>query len=126
VLLQDRVDQIEGTMESCRNALMTTLNVMLPRNPTPESLRRLLDKFKSTRNTHGLVKLQVVVGAQFALASIRIWKPKIDFGGMSKGFTARKGKEIRLKKHLEATMEPAKRMINRELEPDLGYFDDHH
>jgi hypothetical protein len=56
------------------------------------------------------------VGAQFALASVRILKPKLDFDGISKGFLPHKGKEIRLKKHLEATLEPAKRIINRLLE----------
>jgi hypothetical protein len=78
----------------------------------------LLDEFKSTRNIHRLVKLQLVAGAQFALASVRILKPKLDFDGISKGFPHRKGKEIRLKKHLEATLEPAKRIINRLLEAD--------
>jgi hypothetical protein len=38
VLLQDRVDQVEGIMESYQSTLMTTLNVMLPRNPSPENL----------------------------------------------------------------------------------------
>jgi hypothetical protein len=35
VLLQDHADQIEGTVEFCQKALMTTLIVMLLRNPVP-------------------------------------------------------------------------------------------
>jgi hypothetical protein len=67
VLLQDRVDQIEGTIEACRKVLWTTLTVMLPRNPPPEGFHSLLDAFKWSRYIHHLVKLQLVAGAQFAL-----------------------------------------------------------
>jgi hypothetical protein len=89
-------------------------------------LHGLLDKFKSTRNIHWLVKLQLVASAQFVLALVRIWKSKLDFDGMSKGFPPRNSKEILLKKHLKATLVPAKKMINRLLEADSGFFEDHH
>jgi hypothetical protein len=113
VLLRDCVDQIEGIVETCQKSLMTTLTVMLPRNHPPDNFRGLLDVFKSSRNIYHLVKLQLVAGAQFALAWVRKWKPKLDFDEMSKGFPACKSKGIHLKKHLKETLEPAKRMIDR-------------
>jgi hypothetical protein len=126
VLLQDRVDHIEGAVESCRKALTMTLIVLLLRNPPPESVQGLLEAFGSSRNIHRLVKLQHLAGAQFALAWVRKWKKKLDFDKISKGFPPRKSKGIHLKKHLEATLEPAKRMIDRLLEADAGYFEEHH
>jgi hypothetical protein len=105
---------------------MTTLAVMLLRNPPPENFRRLLDAFKSSRNIHPLVKFQLLAGAQFALAWVRKLKPKLDFREISRGFPPHKSKEIHLKKHLEATLEPAKRMVDRLLEADVAYFEEHH
>jgi hypothetical protein len=51
---------------------------------------------------------------------------KLDFNEISKGFPPRKSKVIHLKKHLEVTLEPVKRMVDRLLEADAGYFEDHH
>jgi hypothetical protein len=52
------------------------------------------------------VKLQLVAGAQFALAWVRKWKHKLDFDEISKGFPPHKSKGVHLKKHLEATLDP--------------------
>jgi hypothetical protein len=59
---------------------------MLPRNPPPKSFRGLLDAFKSSRHIHHLFKLQLVVGAQFALGWVHKWTPQLDFNAISKGF----------------------------------------
>jgi hypothetical protein len=57
---------------------------------------------------------------------MRKWKPKLDFDKMSKGFPPCKSKGIHLKKHLEATLELTKRMVDQLLEADAGYFEEHH
>jgi hypothetical protein len=67
-----------------------------------------------------------VAGAQFALIWMRKWKSKIDFDTISKGFPPHRSKGFQLKRHLDATLDPAKRMIDRLLEDDSGYFEEHH
>jgi hypothetical protein len=126
VLLQGCDEHIEGTVETCWKALLMTLTVMLLRNPPPDNVCGLLDVLKSSRNSHRRVKLQLVTGAQFALAWVHKWKPKLEFNEMSKGFPPCKTKGIHLKKHPKVTLEPAKRMVDRLLEADAGYFEEHH
>jgi hypothetical protein len=99
---------------------------MLLRNPPPENLHQLLDAFKSSQRVHRLVKLQLVAGAQFSLNWFCKWKPQLDFETISKGFAPHKSNGAFLKRHLDVTIEPAKRMINRLLEADAGYFEEHH
>jgi hypothetical protein len=65
----------------------------------------------------------LVTDAQFSLAWIRLWQPKLDLEDMSKGFPPCTMKEDRPKKHLEAAKNPAKRLINKLLEVDSVYFD---
>jgi hypothetical protein len=126
VRLQDRADHIGESVEGCRKALTTVLTVMLPRNPPLEKFHQLLDALKSSKHAHRLVKLQLVAGAQFALTWLRKWKPQIDFETISKGFLPHKSKGVILKIHLDVTLEPAKRMINRLLEAETKYFEEHH
>jgi hypothetical protein len=113
-------------METCQKALRTTLSVMLPRNPPPKNFRGLLDAFKSSKHVHHLVKLQHVAGAQFSLGWVWKWKSQIDFKTISEGFPSHWSGDVCLLKHLEATYEPAKRMIDRLLETDASNFEEHH
>jgi hypothetical protein len=85
-----------------------------------------MDAFGSSKNMNRLVKLQLVAGAQFALAWVHKWKSKLDFDTISKGFPPYRSKGVQLKRHLDATLEPAKRMIDRLLQADSGYFGEHH
>jgi hypothetical protein len=73
-----------------------------------------------------MVKLQLVAGAQFALGCVHKWMPQLDFNVISKGFPLQRSRNTRLMKQLEATYEPAKRMIDRLLEANVGYFEEHH
>jgi hypothetical protein len=57
---------------------------------------------------------------------LRKWKPQLDFDTISKGFPSKKSKGVLLKRHLDATLEPAERMIDRLLKADAGYFEEHH
>jgi hypothetical protein len=100
---------------------------MLPRNPYLENfLRKLLDAFGSSKHVHCLVKLQLVADAQFSLTWMRKWKPQIDFDTISKGCPPHRSKGIQLKRHLDVTLELAKRMIDRLLQASAGYFEEHH
>jgi hypothetical protein len=118
VRLQDRANQIEETVECSRRSLTPIFTIMLPRNPLLENFHQLLDTFRSSQRVHRLIKLQLIAGAQFALTWLRKWKPRLDFDTISKG--------VLLKKHLEAMLEPVKRMINHLLEADAGFFKEHH
>jgi hypothetical protein len=55
-------------VEGCRNVLTTMFSVMLPRNPFPENFHQLLDPFRSSHCIHRLIKLNIMAGANFALA----------------------------------------------------------
>jgi hypothetical protein len=57
---------------------------------------------------------------------LRKWKLQLDFETILKGFPSCKSKGVLLKKHLDATLEPAKRMIEQLLKADAGYFEEHH
>jgi hypothetical protein len=99
---------------------------MLPINLPPENFCHLLDAFKSSQRVHRLVKLHPLNVAQFSLTWLCKWKPQLDFETISKGFPSHKSNGVLLKRHLDATLEPLKRMIDRLLEADTGYFEEHH
>jgi hypothetical protein len=75
VRLQDHAQHIEDVVQGCQRALTTMFSVMLPRNPFLENFHQLLDTFRSSDRIHHLIKLNLVAGANFALAWIRKWKP---------------------------------------------------
>jgi hypothetical protein len=43
-------------------------SVMLPRNPFLDKFCQLLDTFKTSRRIHRLIELNLIAGANFALA----------------------------------------------------------
>jgi hypothetical protein len=49
VLLQDRAQHIGEAVDGCQRSLTTMYSVMLPRNPLPESVKQLLDVFRSSQ-----------------------------------------------------------------------------
>jgi hypothetical protein len=68
--------------------------VMLLRNPFPENFCQLLDTFRSSERIHHLIKVNLVAGANFALAWIRKWKPQTDFETISCGFPPHRSKRF--------------------------------
>jgi hypothetical protein len=58
---------------------------MLLRNPFPENFRQLLDTFISSQRIHRLIKLNLVAGANFALAWVRKRQPQTNFDTISRG-----------------------------------------
>jgi hypothetical protein len=123
VLLQDRAQHIGEAVDGCRKALTTMHSVMLPRNPLPGSFTQLLEVFKSSQRIHRLIELNLVAVANFALGWIRKWHPKLNHSSMSLGFPQG---GVRLQVHMDATFQPARRIIARLLREDATFFCEHH
>jgi hypothetical protein len=98
-------------------------SVMLPRNPLPVSFPHLLDAFRSSQWIHRLIELNLVAGANFALGWTRKWHPRLYYSSMSLSFPPG-GASLQV--HLEATLQPARRIITRLLREDVAFFREHH
>jgi hypothetical protein len=98
-------------------------SVMLPRNPPPGSFKQLLDVFRSSQRIHRLIKLNLVAGANFALGWIRKWHTRLNYSSMSLSFPPG---GVRLQVHMDATLQPARRIIARLLCEDATFFREHH
>jgi hypothetical protein len=123
VLLQDCAQHIGEAIDGCRRSLTTMYSVMLPRNPLPRSFSQLLDAFRSSQRIHRLIELNLVAGANFALGWIRKWHPRLNYSSMSLGFPPG---GARLRVHMDATLQPARRIIARLLREDAAFFREHH
>jgi hypothetical protein len=110
VLLQDRARHIGEAVDGCQRSLMTMYSVMLPRNPLPGSFKQLLDVFKSSQQIHRLIELNLVAGANFALGWIRKWHPRLNYSSMSLSYPP---EGVRLQVHIDAMLQPARRIIAR-------------
>jgi hypothetical protein len=123
VLLQDRAQHIEESVDGCRRALITMHFVMLPRNPLPGSFLLLLDAFRSSQYIHRLIELNLVAGANFALGWMRKWHPRLNYSSMSLSYPSG-GASLRV--YLENTLQPARRIIARLLQEDAAFFCEYH
>jgi hypothetical protein len=110
VLLQDRAQHIGEAVDGCRRSLMTMHSIMLPRNPLPGSFLQLLDAFRSSQRIHWLIELNLVAGANYALGWTRKWYPRLNYSSMSLSFPPG---GARLQVHMDATLQPARRIIAR-------------
>ena len=100
---------------------------MFPRNPAPKDFTELMGKFSRVADVHNFVKLQLVAGAKFALAWVRVHKPRLDIDAISQGFPAQQGRRgVRMAHHYDAAHEPGIRMIRRLLEADVEFFTEFH
>jgi hypothetical protein len=91
--------------------------VMLPRNPLPRDFRQILETFRTSQRVHLLIKLNLIAGANFALGWMRKWHPRLNYDSMSEGLPA---------VHMDATLQPARRIISRLLQEDARFFREHH
>jgi hypothetical protein len=123
VLLQDRAQHIGEAVDGCRRSLMTMHSVMLPHNPLPSTFPQILDAFRSSLRIHRLIELNLVVGANFALGCTRKWHPRLNYSSMSLSLPPR-GAMLRV--HMDATLQPARRLIARLLQQDAAFFREHH
>jgi hypothetical protein len=100
---------------------------MLPRNPPPENFGQLLEVFMTSRRIHRLIELNVVAGANFALGWVRKWHPRLNFSIMSLGLrSSQRFRTVALQIHMDATLQPVRRMIARLLEADASFFCKYH
>jgi hypothetical protein len=123
VLLQDRAQHIGEAVDGCQRSLTTMYSVMLPCNPPPRSFKQLLDVFRTSQRFHRLIELNLVAGANFALGWIRKWHPRLNYSSMSLSFPQG---GVRLRVHIDATLQPARRIIARLLREDAAFFREHH
>jgi hypothetical protein len=123
VLLQDRAQHIGEAVDGCQRLLTTMYSVMLPRNPPSKNIKQLLDAFKSSQRIYRLIELNLVAGANFALGWIRKWHPRLNYSSMSSSFPPG---GVKLRVHMDATLQPARRIIARLLREDAGFFREHH
>ena len=123
VLLQDHTQHIGEAVDGCQRSLTTMYSVMLPHNPLPRSFPLLLDAFRSSQRIHRLIELNLVVGANLALGWTRKWHPRLNFSSMSLNIPPG---GARLWVHMDATLQPARRLIARLLQEDVAFFCEHH
>jgi hypothetical protein len=98
-------------------------SMMLPRNPLPGTFPQPLAIFRSTQRIHRLIELNLVAGANFALGWTRKWHPRLNFISMSLSLPSG-GAQLRV--HMDATLQPARRLIARLLQEDAAFFREHH
>jgi hypothetical protein len=106
-------------------SLTTMYSVMLPQNPLPENFGQLLDVFRTSQRVHRLIELNLVAGANFALGWIRKWHPRLNYSTMSLSLPPSQG-SVALRVHMDATLQPARRIIGRLLEADASFFREYH
>jgi hypothetical protein len=98
-------------------------SVMLPRNPLPGSFRQLLETFRTSQRVHLLIKLNLIVGANFALGWMRKWHPRLNYDSMSQELPPGRAT---IGVHMDATLQPARRIISRLQQEDARFFCEHH
>jgi hypothetical protein len=64
-----------------------------------------------------------VAGANFAIGWIRKWHSRLNYSSMSLSYPPGGG---RLGVHMDATLQPARRIIARLLQEDARFFYEHH
>jgi hypothetical protein len=105
--------------------LTTMYSVMLPRNPLLENFGQLLDVFRTSQRVHRLIELNLVAGANFTLGWIRKWHPRLNYSTMSLSLPPSQGSAA-LCVHMDATLQPARRIIGRLLEVNASFFREYH
>jgi hypothetical protein len=85
--------------------------------------RQLLETFRMSQRVHLLIKLNLIAGANFALGWMRKWNPRLNFDRMSQSLPLGRT-TVRI--HMDATLEPARRIISRLLQEDARFFQEYH
>jgi hypothetical protein len=74
-----------------------------------------------------MIELNLVAGAIFALSWVWKWHPKLNFSTMSLGLPPpQRTRSVALRVHMDATLQPARRMIVKLLEADVVFFHEYH
>jgi hypothetical protein len=98
-------------------------SIMLRRNPLPGSFPQLLNVFRSSQRIYRLIELNLVAGTNFALGWTRKWHPRLNYSSMSLSMPPG---GARLRVHMDATLQLARRLIARLLREDAAFFREHH
>jgi hypothetical protein len=85
----------------------------------PRDFRQLLETFWTSQRVHLLIKLNLVAGANFALGWMRKWHLRLDYDRMSQSLPSGRAT---VGVHMDAMLEPAKRIISRLLQEDARFF----
>jgi hypothetical protein len=102
-------------------------SVILPRSPLLENFGQLLKVFKTSRCIHLLIELNLVADANFALGWVRKWHSKPNFNTISQGLPPpQRSRSSVLRVHMDATLEPTRRIITKLLEADAEFFHEYH
>jgi hypothetical protein len=97
-------------------------SVMLPRNPPPENFGQLLEVFRTSRCIHQLIELNLIAGANFPFSWVRKWHSKLNFNTISRGLPPpQRSRAVAMQLHMDATLEPTRRMIAKLLEADANF-----
>jgi hypothetical protein len=89
----------------------------------PRDFRQLLETFRTSQWVHLLIKLNLIAGANFALGWMHKWHPRLDYDCMSQSFPSERAT---VGVHMDAMLEPAKRIISRLLQEDARFFREYH
>ena len=123
VQFQDRATRTREFLDFCNSTLAMVYNAMFPRNPQPENLTQLMDKFKDVRNIHDFVKAQMVAGAKFALIWLRIYHSKLDLDKVVDGVLLKISKRrVNIDRHNAVVSPVAEKMIDELLKVDTSFF----
>jgi hypothetical protein len=67
--------------------------------------------------------MNLIAGANFALGWMRKWNPRLNFDRLSQSLPPGR---ITVGIHMDATLEPARRIISRLLQEDSRFFQEYH
>jgi hypothetical protein len=127
ILLQDRVQHVGESIDGCKKSLITMFSAMISWNPPSENFGQLLDVFRMSHRIHRLIELNLVAGANFALGWIQKWHPRLNFVTMSLSLpSTQSSRSVALRVHMDATLQPTRRIIARLLETDANFFREYH
>jgi hypothetical protein len=100
---------------------------MLPRNPPPKNFGQLLKVFRMSQHIHRLIEINLIAGANFALGWVWKWHPRLNFSTISLGLPPpQRSRSVAMQIHMDAMIQPARRMITKLLEADANFFHEYH
>jgi hypothetical protein len=70
-----------------------------------------------------LIKLNLIASDNFALRWMPKWHPRLNYDSMSQDLPPG---HVTLGVHMDATLQPARRIISRLLQEDTRFFREHH
>jgi hypothetical protein len=76
-----------------------------------------------SQRVHLLIKLNLIAGANFALGWMRKWNLRLNFDRLSQSLPPGR---FMVGIHMDATLEPARRIISRLLQEDARFFQEYY